>query len=150
MIVFFANIVGDVFFGIVGTHLLPVDVFFEDVTENIGIDFAVVSPWSVIKAPLVAVKEIEEPLKRSIGNLNCSVVKSALSGVSGRYHRSNKGFYQANSLSLRTDRLQVSQILGRREDKGMLYSIDRSPLSDDATGLFGGSLGRHSGSFSSG
>ena len=45
----FADVFGNVLFGVVGAHLLLVDVFFEDVAEYIGIDLVIVFQRSVVK-----------------------------------------------------------------------------------------------------
>ena len=42
------DVAGDVFLGVVGAHLLLVDVLFEDVAQHVGIDFVVVASGPVV------------------------------------------------------------------------------------------------------
>ena len=38
----FADVFGDVLFGVVGAHLFLVDVFFKNVAEDVGVNFVIV------------------------------------------------------------------------------------------------------------
>ena len=69
-----ADVAGDVLLGVVGAHLLLVDVFFEDVAEHVGVDLVVVSQGAVVEMPLVGVEEGEYPLKCFVGNGDVRVV----------------------------------------------------------------------------
>src|SRR5260370_2211696 len=64
----FADVLGDVFFGIVGPHLLLVDVFLEDVAEHGGLDLAIAAQRAVIQVPVELIEEREELFKRLVGD----------------------------------------------------------------------------------
>ena len=68
------DVSGDVFFRVVRTHLLLVDVLLEDVAEHIGIDLVVGAVGPLVKVPLVAVEEAEDPLERLVGDADVRVV----------------------------------------------------------------------------
>ena len=148
--VFFGDVFGDVLFGVVGAHLFLVDVFFEDVTEDIGIDFIIVFQRAVVKVPLVALKERKEPFKGGVGNLNrLPVMRLYLVFLEdaavevGHVPKQKRTFL----LSVRS---LVWQILQRRAGKEMRCSIGLPQFAGHARDLFAGSPGRHSGSPSSG
>ena len=66
-----ADILGDVFWGIVCAHFLPfIHIFLENIAEDIGIDFVIVAQRPFIEVPLILLKEREEPVKRLIGDVN--------------------------------------------------------------------------------
>ena len=70
-----ADVAGDVLLGVVGAHLLLlVDVFFEDVTEYVGVDLVVVAQRAVVEMPLVGVEEGEDLFECFVGNGNVRVV----------------------------------------------------------------------------
>ena len=50
------DVFGDVLFGVVGPHLLLVDVFFKDVAKDIGVDLVVIAQRTFIEVPLIAVE----------------------------------------------------------------------------------------------
>ena len=54
----FADVLGDVFLGVIRAHLLLIDEFLEDVPENIGIDLVVLAERALVKMPLVLVEVI--------------------------------------------------------------------------------------------
>ena len=64
----FGDVIGDVFLGVISPHLLLVDIFLEDMAENVGIDFAPVSTFdgAGIERPFVLIKKTEDALKRGI------------------------------------------------------------------------------------
>ena len=64
----FADVLGDVLFGIVGPHLLLVDILLEDVAEHIGVDLAVAAQRAIIQVPVELIEEREELLKRLVGD----------------------------------------------------------------------------------
>ena len=51
------DIFGDVLLRVVGTHLLLVDVFLEDIAEDIGVDFVIIAQRTFVKVPLILFKE---------------------------------------------------------------------------------------------
>src|SRR3989442_311435 len=67
-----ADVLGDVVLGVIGAHFLLVDVLFEDVAENLRIDFLLVfgSAGSAggIERPIVFVEVIEDALERAVGD----------------------------------------------------------------------------------
>ncbi len=65
-----ADVVGDVFLGVVGAHLLLVDVLLEDVAQHVGVDLVVVAQWAVVQMPLILVEEVEEALEGRVGDLD--------------------------------------------------------------------------------
>ena len=83
----FANVFGDVLFGVVGAHLFLVDVFFKYVAEDIGVDFVIVAQRTVVEVPSVALEEREEPFKGGVGNLNPFADDVPQFGVFGRCRR---------------------------------------------------------------
>ena len=70
-----ADILRDVLFGIVCTHLFLVDILFKDVAKHIRVNFVVVFEWAVIKMPLVLFKESKKFLKGCVRYLNGSIVQ---------------------------------------------------------------------------
>ncbi len=69
----FAVVFGNVFLGVVGAHLLLVDVFLEDIAHDIRIDFIVGAQGAFVEVPAVLVEEVKELFKRLIGNVNFRV-----------------------------------------------------------------------------
>ena len=69
-----ANVAGDVFLGVVGPHLLLVDVLLEDVAKDVRVDFLVVVEWPVVQVPLVGIEEIEYPPERLIRDMDVLVI----------------------------------------------------------------------------
>lgn len=63
-----ADVLGDILLCIVRAHLFLVDVFLEDVSEDIGIDFIVFLERALVEMPLVGIKEFIELLKRPVGD----------------------------------------------------------------------------------
>ena len=55
-----AEVAGDLRAGVVGAEFLLVDVFFEDVAEDVGVDFVVVAAGRVVEVPGVALEKGEE------------------------------------------------------------------------------------------
>ncbi len=70
----FGDVARDVFFGVVGAHLLVIDILLEDVAEHVGVDFFVVSKRAVVQVPLVLVEEGEKFLEGGVGDLNSVAV----------------------------------------------------------------------------
>jgi hypothetical protein len=58
--------------------LLLVDVFLEDVAEDIGIDLVVGAERAFVQMPLVLVEIIEDALERFVGNLDVLAVAFGL------------------------------------------------------------------------
>jgi hypothetical protein len=63
----FSDILGDIPLRIISSHLFLVDVLFEDIAKNIGIDDVVVARWMIIQFPTVGIEEGENALKSLIG-----------------------------------------------------------------------------------
>ncbi len=59
-----AKVAGDFRSGVVSAEFFLVDVFLEDVAEDVGIDFVVVATGRVVEIPGVALEESEEVLER--------------------------------------------------------------------------------------
>jgi hypothetical protein len=70
----FADVIGDVLFGVVRPHLFLVDVFLEDVTEDIGVDFVVGAVGAVVEMPAVSVEEGKQPVERGVGDVEVGVL----------------------------------------------------------------------------
>ena len=68
------DVAGDVLFGVVGSHLLLVDVLLEDVAEYVRVNLVVLPVWSLVQMPAIAVEEIEDPLKCGVRYGNVGVV----------------------------------------------------------------------------
>ena len=64
------DVVGDILLGVVGAHLLLVNVFLEDKAKDSRIDFFVRAQRALIEVPLPIVKVIEDRLKGFIRNLD--------------------------------------------------------------------------------
>ena len=60
--------------GVVGAHLLLVDVLLEDVAQNVRVDLVVLAVGPLIQVPAVAVEEVEDPLEGLVGNADVRVV----------------------------------------------------------------------------
>ena len=65
-----ADVVGDVLLGVVGPHLLLVDVLLEDVAQHIGVDLVVGAQRALVEVPVVRVEEVEELLEGRVGDLD--------------------------------------------------------------------------------
>ena len=59
-----ADVFGDVLLRVIRPHLLLVDVFLEDVAEDVGIDFVVGAKRAFIEMPLILVEVIEDAARR--------------------------------------------------------------------------------------
>ena len=66
--VLFANVLGDVLFGIIGPHLLLVDVLLEDVAEHVGVNLTIAAQRAIIQVPVEFIEEREELLKGLVGD----------------------------------------------------------------------------------
>ena len=64
------DILGDVPLCVISSHLFLVDVLFEGIAKNIGIDLVVVARWMIIQFPTVGIEEGENALKSLIGNFD--------------------------------------------------------------------------------
>ena len=69
-----ADVAGDVLLGVVGAHLLLVDVFFENVAEHVGVDLVVLAQGAVVEVPLVGVEEVEDLLESVVGDVDAGIV----------------------------------------------------------------------------
>ena len=65
-----ANVLCDIFLGVVRAHLTLVDVLLKDITENIRIDLVAGCKRAVIKVPIVAIKERKETDESFVGYFN--------------------------------------------------------------------------------
>ena len=65
-----ANVLGDIFFGVVRAHLFLIDVLLEDVAENVGVDFTAGFGRAIIEMPVVALEIREKPVERGIGDVD--------------------------------------------------------------------------------
>ena len=64
-----ADVFGDVFFGVVGTHLALVDVLFEDIAQHVGVDFvARIAQLAVVEVPGPTVEERKNLFERRVGD----------------------------------------------------------------------------------
>ena len=70
----FADVFGDVLLRVIRPHLFLVDVFLEDVAEDIGIDLVVGAKRAFVQMPLVLVEVIEDALEGFVGNLDVLAV----------------------------------------------------------------------------
>ena len=75
MIVFLADVLGDVLLGVVGPHLLLVDVLLEDVAQHVGVDLVVGPQRALVEVPVVAVEELEELLEGGVGDVDVLAVE---------------------------------------------------------------------------
>ena len=73
------DVAGDVLLGVVGAHLLLVDVLFEDVAEDVGVDLVVLPVGPLVEVPAVAVEEVEDALEGGVGDGDVGVVTSSSS-----------------------------------------------------------------------
>ena len=55
-------------FGVIRPHLFLVDVFLEDIAEDIWVDLVVFAQWALIKMPLVFVEVVEDTFEGFVGN----------------------------------------------------------------------------------
>ena len=62
-----ADVLGDVLLGVVGAHLLLVDVLLEDVAEHVGVDLVVGTQRAFVEVPLLLVEVVEDRSKASSG-----------------------------------------------------------------------------------
>jgi hypothetical protein len=70
-----ADVLGDIVLRVLRPHLFLVNVLFEDVTEDVGVDLVVPLEGALVEAPVVGVEEREELLERLMGNLDRCAVK---------------------------------------------------------------------------
>ena len=68
------DVAGDVLLGVVGAHLFLVDVFLEDIAEDVRVDLVVFPVRPLVQVPAVAVEEVEDPLERFVGDADVGVV----------------------------------------------------------------------------
>jgi len=68
-----ADVLGDVFLGVVRPHLLLVDVFLKDVAHHIWVDLVVGPQGALVKMPGVLVEEVEELLERLVRDIDLRV-----------------------------------------------------------------------------
>src|SRR3972149_5035561 len=71
----FADVFSDVLFSVICPHLFLVNVFLEDVTEYVGVDFVIGAQGAFIQMPLILVKEFEYLFKSSVCDLNMFAVQ---------------------------------------------------------------------------
>ncbi len=67
------DVLGDVFPGVIGPHLLLVDVLLEDVAQYVGVDLVARLQGPVVEVPVVAVEETEQALEGRIGYIDVGV-----------------------------------------------------------------------------
>ena len=75
------NVFGDVLLGVVGTHLLLVGVFLEDVAEHLRVNLIAIAQRAVVEVPLVGIEESEDLLEGTVRDLDVRV--GALDGMLG-------------------------------------------------------------------
>ena len=68
------NVSRDVILGVVGAHLLLVDVLLENVAQYVGVDFVVFPPRTLVKVPAIPLEEVENPLKGFIRDADFGMV----------------------------------------------------------------------------
>jgi hypothetical protein len=68
------NVLGDVFLGVVRTHLFLVDVLLEDVADHIGVDLVVGAEGPLIKMPAIVIKEVEELFECLVRNVDVGIL----------------------------------------------------------------------------
>ena len=59
--------------GVICSIRFLVDVFFKDITKDIGINFVIVSTWGIVQIPRIALKEIKEILKCLIRDIDLRI-----------------------------------------------------------------------------
>ena len=69
-----ADVVGDVLLGVVGPHLLLVDVLLENVAQHVGVDLVPGSERSRIEMPVVLIEERKEPLEGFVGDVDVGML----------------------------------------------------------------------------
>ena len=69
-----ADVAGDVFLGVVGVHLLLVDIFLEDVAQRVEVDLVIAAQRPVVEMPLIGVEEGEDVLEGFVGDADVRVV----------------------------------------------------------------------------
>ena len=71
----FANILGDILLGVVGSHRgSVVDVLLEDITQHIGVDVLACGGMAVIEMPVPLVEECKQTLKCFIGDVDVGIL----------------------------------------------------------------------------
>ena len=68
-----ADVLGNVFLGVVGPHLLLIDVLFEDVADDVGVDLVVCSQGAFVQVPGKLVEESEQLFKGLVGDVDLGV-----------------------------------------------------------------------------
>ena len=63
-----ADVAGDVLLGVVGPHLLLVDVLLEDVAQHVGVDFVVGAQGALVQVPVIGVEEVEKSFECRVGD----------------------------------------------------------------------------------
>ena len=64
------NVAGDVFFGVIGSHLFLVDILLKDIAQHIRVNLVVPPQRPILQMPLILLKETKQPLKCLVWNLN--------------------------------------------------------------------------------
>ncbi len=65
----------DVFFRVIRPHLFLIDVLFEDIPKDIGIDLASGARRAVIKVPIILFKETKDALESFVWNFDVLAVE---------------------------------------------------------------------------
>ncbi len=68
------DVIGDVLLRVVGAHLLLVRVFFEHVTENLGVDLIAAGDRPVVEMPVEAVEETEDAIEGFVGDVEVGML----------------------------------------------------------------------------
>src|SRR5437667_12752483 len=65
-----ADVFGDVLLTVICSHLLLVDILFEDVTDYVRIDLVTLSERAIVESPLPVIEKLEEFLECLVWYLN--------------------------------------------------------------------------------
>ena len=117
--VFLRDVPGDVFFGVVGSHLLLVDVLLKDVAEDIRVDLVVARERPFVQVPLVLLEEVKDPLECRCRRSGSSCRRVPRSGASGKDRRSSTALAPKVCLPQRNARrasLRIPQKTGLSEN----------------------------------
>ncbi len=68
-----ADVLGDVFLGVVGPHLLLVDIFLEDVADDVRVDLVVGAKGPFVEVPGVLIEEVEQLFEGLVGDVDIGV-----------------------------------------------------------------------------
>ena len=59
-----ADIAGDILFGVIGPHLLLVDILLKDIAQHIGVNLVISMQRAVVEMPVELVEEVKDVARR--------------------------------------------------------------------------------------